>query len=54
MLTSWTNKEHTPKRRINAVMSGVCLSVGLGLSSAYTFVGRLDQTPFINSRRIRH
>jgi hypothetical protein len=54
MLTSWTYKEHTPKQPAYAGMGGVCLRVGLSLSSVNIFGGRLGQETSIDSRHTRH
>jgi hypothetical protein len=56
MLTSWTYREHTTKRQPCAGMHGVCLWVGLSLSSVNIFGGRLGQrqAESIDSRYIRH
>ncbi len=56
MTTSWTHKEHTTKRQPCAGMRGVCLRVGLSLSSVNIFGGGLGQrqAQSIDSRYIRH
>ena len=54
MLTSWTHKEQTTKRRPTAAMRGVCLGVGRSLSPANIFDGRLGQATSIDSRHLRH
>jgi len=55
MTTSWTYQEHTAKRQPRTGMRGVCLGVGLSLSSVNIFGGGLGQrqAQSIDSRRIR-
>jgi hypothetical protein len=54
MLTSWTHKEHTTKRRPTAAMRGVCLGVQPSSSPVNIFDGRLGQAASIDSRHLRH
>ncbi len=54
MLTSWTDKEHSPKSRPYTGMRGLACALGLSLPAANNFGGRLGQETSIDSRRIRH
>ena len=56
MMTSRTYKEHVAKWQPSAAMRGVCLKVGLSLSSVNIFGGGLGQrqAESIDSRHIRH
>ena len=54
MLTSWTHKEHTTKRRPTAAMRGVCLGVRPSMSAVNIFDGRLGQAASIDGRYLRH
>jgi hypothetical protein len=54
MLTNWTYKEHATKSRPYNGMRGVVCALGLSLSAANNFGGRLRQETSIDSRRIRH